>query len=317
MIEDAAATPLVTVVICTHNRERYLGAAIDSIVTQDADGASFELLVVDNRSTDGTPTLCQRYAERGQLRYIQEPQLGLCYARNAGWRNARGGIVAYFDDDAVAEPGWLKAIADAFKEFGNAGVVGGRVLPIWEGERPPWLSDGIAFSLTIVDWSAEPKLIPDPNVEWLVGANMAMPACVLAEVGGFEPRLDRIGTSMLSGGDVFLQHRIVDHGYDCVYYPGMAVRHLVPANRLEKRWFTRRYYWQGISDAVMTLIKHGPMTRGERIRAAGREGLSLLRHPRQIADCALPTDDPVQFERKCLALIRVGLIAGLLGKAKA
>ena len=121
---------------------------------------------------------------------------------------------------------------------------------------------------------------------------------------------------MLSGGDVFLQHRIVDLGYQCVYFPQMAIRHLVTVNRLEKRWFTHRYYWQGISDAVMALIKHSPMTRGERIRAAGSEALSLLSQPLQMVEAALPTDDPAKFERKCFALIRIGFIAGMLGRAQ-
>lgn len=310
------APPFITVVLCTHNRERYLAQAIDSVLAQDAEGVPYELLVVDNRSTDGTSSLCQRYSRRMEFRYIYESQLGLCYARNTGWRNARGVIVAYFDDDAIADPGWLKAIAEAFRQYPNAGVAGGQVRPIWEGARPPWLSDGIAYSLTIVDWSSQPKLIPDPRVEWLVGANMAIPARILEEVGGFEPRLDRIGTSMLSGGDVFLQHRIVDLGYQCVYFPQMAIRHLVTVNRLEKRWFTHRYYWQGISDAVMALIKHSPMTRGERIRAAGSEALSLLSQPLQMVEAALPTDDPAQFQRKCFALIRIGFIAGMLGRAQ-
>ena len=311
------AAPFITVVLCTHNRELYLAMAIDSILAQHAKGVPYELLVVDNCSTDGTSVLCERYAGRLEFRYIQESQLGLCHARNAGWRNARGVIVAYFDDDAIADPGWVKAIAEAFIQYPNAGVAGGQVRPIWERTRPRWLSDGIAYSLTIVDWSSQPKLIPDPRVEWLVGANMAIPARILDEVGGFETRLDRSGTSMLSGGDVFLQHRIVDLGYECVYFPEMSIRHLVPVNRLTKSWFTHRYYWQGISDAVMALIRCGPMTWKERVGAAGREALGLLSQPKQMAEVALSTDDPVQFERKCMALIRIGFIAGMLGKAKA
>lgn len=309
-------TPLISVVICTYNRQTYLQTAIENLISQDAGGVDWELIVIDNNSTDGTAALCARYQERGLLRYVHEPELGLCFARNTGWRCARGAIVAYLDDDAVAEPGWLKAICDAFRVFPRAGVVGGRVLPIWQAQRPIWLSDGIALSLTIVDWSAQPTEIPDVRVQWLVGANMAVRTDVLREVGGFDPRLDRVGTNMLSGGDVYLQERIINQGYQCIYHPEMAVRHLVPQSRLQKRWFTRRYYWQGISDAVMLVITSGTMTRRDRWSRAGRAAISMLRRPRQIIDLLLPTNDPARFEVKCLALIQIGFIAGMLGEAR-
>jgi glycosyltransferase involved in cell wall biosynthesis len=285
-----------------------------SVLEQDAAGVPFELLVVDNRSTDDTRQLVEACAAP-PVRYVFEPNLGLCHARNTGWRTARGRYVAYLDDDAVAEPGWLRVMAEAFEARPGVGIVGGRVEPIWEGARPPWLADEVALSLTIVDWSPVPHLIADLRRQWLVGANMAVRADVLREVGGFHPRLDRVGSRMLSSGDVYLQKQTVARGYRCLYAPAMAVRHAVPASRLTKQWFRRRYYSQGLSDAVMQLLD-GRSSPRARAGTAARMAARLVTRPRDLGALLLPTSDPERFARKCLAWITVGHVAGLLGAVR-
>jgi hypothetical protein len=95
----------------------------------------------------------------------------------------------------------------------------------------------------------------------------------------------------------------------------MAVRHLVPADRLSKRWFRRRYFWQGISDAVMQLLEEAPPPAA-RVRDAARRARKLLASPRACLSIVLPTDDPRAFTRKCFTWIAVGHIAGLLGAAR-
>lgn len=302
-------TSSVTVVICTHNRAAYLREALESVILQL--DPQDEVLVIDNRSTDETREVVRSFEGSGHVRYLFEEMLGLCHARNAGWRNAAGAYVAYLDDDAVACPGWLAALRAAFRMLPAAGAVGGRVEPIWQGERPVWLSDEIAMSLTIVDWSESPKMISDVRNEWLVGANMAFPAAVLATIGGFEPRLDRIGSNMLSGGDVYLQEQIIGAGYPCFYYPAMAVRHRVPASRLSKKWFRRRYYWQGISDSVMYRLRHSRST-GRIWSQALRRAARLLAAPGRILELVVSSDDPARFTRKCFLMIELGYIAGLL-----
>jgi glycosyltransferase involved in cell wall biosynthesis len=310
------AAPAISVVVCTHNRATDLERALASVLVQKSDGFAYEIVVVDNCSTDATPQVVQRAADSGApVRYVFESALGLCHARNAGWRAAKGTIVAYLDDDALAQPGWLAAIHAAFAAHPEAGVAGGRVDPIWEAERPSWLSDDVALSLTIVDWSDRPKLIEDVGMQWLVGANIALPRATLAEVGGFDPALDRVGNRMLSSGDVFLQKQVMRRGYGCLYDPAIHVHHKVPASRLKKEWFVNRYYWQGVSDAVMQLLEER-LSFGARVRDAARRALALLRSPGACLSLLIPTDDPRSFTRKCFTWIAVGHIAGLLGAAR-
>jgi glycosyltransferase involved in cell wall biosynthesis len=304
----------LTVVICTHNRADYLTKAIHSLVNQEAIKHEFEILVVDNASTDATVEVVKQFSGLDNIRYLYEPKLGLCNARNAGWRNANGKYVAYLDDDAIASPGWVTAIRRAFLVSENTGIIGGRVQPIWEGERPGWLSDALTLGLTVIDWSKTAHVISDITQEWLVGANMAIPRDVLAEVGGFHPRLDRVGKNLLSGGDVFLQKQIIARGYGCLYVPDMAVHHLVPESRLDQNWFRRRYYWQGISDFVMRKIEHNP-TRVKRLGHAVQMTVELLRSRRTLSCLLFSTDDPERFTNKCFALISIGHIAALLGIA--
>ena len=112
---------------------------------------------------------------------------GLCHARNAGWRAARGFYIAFLDDDTIACEGWVTSIVDAFTARPDAGAVGGRVVPLWLAPRPSWLSDRVTLALTIVDWSPVPKVLTDLRTEWLVGANMAVRIDLLWVIGGFRP----------------------------------------------------------------------------------------------------------------------------------
>jgi hypothetical protein len=154
--------------------------------------------------------------------------------------------------------------------------------------------------------------LPDLRQQWLAGANIAFPVEVLERLGGFVSGLDRAGKRLLSSGDVFLEKEIVRAGLSCFYHPTMAVTHHIQKARLQQRWFTRRYYWQGISDAAMQLLEEAP-SRSERVRLASTKAVELLKSPGTLLNLAWPTDDPRRFTEKCFTLIAVGHIAGLLG----
>lgn len=316
MLAPTPSDVSISVIICTRNRAGLLGCAIQSVVDQDFPKDRFEIVVVDNASSDNTAEVAQAFCDRVTLRYMREDRIGLCIARNTGWRSASGDYVVFFDDDAIARPGWLSAIGRTFDRAGSSvGVIGGRVDPIWQASRPHWLADEIAGSLTIVHWGAAEKVITDIRREWLVGANMALPRTLLTEVGGFHPWLDRVGNNLLSSGDVFLQKEIMRRGYDCIYVPDIAIEHLVPKSRLNQTWFLRRFFWQGVSDAVIQLIEKAPSPR-ERLSLAARRIRLMLRAPNRLLSLPFRTNRPETFRTKCLTLIDIGYVLGLLGAAK-
>jgi glycosyltransferase involved in cell wall biosynthesis len=305
-----------SVVICTHNRSADLDNVLRSLTTQAATWAPHEVIVVDNASTDDTHAVVTRWQTSLPLRYVSEPVIGLCHARNTGWRAARGNVIALLDDDAIASPEWLGELVAVFETSDDRlGCVGGKVDPIWEAPRPLWLTDRIAHALTIVDWSPEAKVITNLDEEWPVGANMAARKQVFEAVGGFEPDLDRIGRRLLSGGDVYFARKAQGLGYRCEYHPAVRVSHRTTASRLQKSWFRERYYWQGVSNAVAELIDDQPDLR-RRFSKAARRLISLLREPRLLMAFARSSDDPRVFERQCWTWIRIGHIAGLVGAAR-
>ena len=305
-------TPLVSVVICTHNRADLLPMALRSLVEQQMPKEQFEVILVDNRSTDDTRAVAEHYAHALNLRYVYEAQLGLSYARNTGWRNARALAIAYLDDDAAACPGWLNTIVGVF-ECGDpqVGCVGGKVEPLWETVRPAWLSDNLAVMLSAIDWSETPHALVDLKQEWLVGANFAFRAEVLQAIGGFVDGLDRVGTQLLSGGDVYIQRQIMQAGYTCYYEPAMQVRHFTPRSRLTQPWFLKRCYWQGISDIAMQMVESAP-SRQERYRLISGKLRWILRSPQALSHLLLPQQQPQPFLEKCWAVVALGQIVGLL-----
>ena len=314
--QTAGGNPVISVVICTRNRASLLRKAVASVAGQDFPRQDYEVVIVDNGSTDETPEVVQEFQGLVRIRYVREERIGLCIARNTGWRAAEGRYIAFFDDDASAHPGWLLAIRRAFEQedIPRVAIVGGRVQPMWERPRPSWLGDEVALSLTIVDWGPADKIITDIRQEWVVGANMAIPKAILIKVGGFHPWLDRVGSNLLSSGDVFLQKEIMRHGFCCRYVPNMAVDHLVPASRLTQRWFLRRFFWQGVSDAVMCLIENTPSPL-ERVRLALNRSRHLIRSWRLMKGLVLRTQRPELFGAQCFALIDLGFVLGLLGIA--
>ncbi len=312
---DVKSLYLISVVVCTRNRADLLRKAVASIVGQQFPKEKFEIVVVDNGSSDHTGLVATEFNSQANVLYLREDRIGLCVARNTGWEKARGRYVVFFDDDAIAQPGWLDAVAEAFEHSsGTVGVIGGRVDPVWLGPRPDWLADEIAGALTILDRGPQQKFITDARREWLVGANMAAPKAVLAEVGGFHPWLDRVGSNLLSSGDVYLQMQIIRRGYKCLYVPKMAIQHLAPPSRLTQAWFTKRFYWQGMSDAVMQIIQDCPSKR-HRLQLAIRRLAQLATSPKRVKALSFPTSDPAIFREKCLALIDLGYAAGILGAA--
>src|SRR4028118_720250 len=121
--------PLVSAIICTHNREEYLGEAIDSLLRQDF--YNYEVVVVDNASSDRTRELVEERLSSPRLNYVYEPRTGLSVARNTGAKEAQAPILAYLDDDAVASSFWLKAIYEAFARNEKLAIAGGKVTLLW------------------------------------------------------------------------------------------------------------------------------------------------------------------------------------------
>ena len=305
----------ISAVICTLNRAEYLRKAIQSLVEQTLATEHYEIIVVDNHSIDNTKqVVTEEFAHVTNLRYLYEPVLGLSQARNTGWQNAKGKYIAYLDDDAIACSQWLEKILQAFETIDpQPGCVGGKVEPIWEADKPNWLSERFFPYLTIIDWSDTPTILEDRR--YIAGANMAFPKFLLEKVAGFQVKLGRKGGKLLSNEEILLRDRIKDNGYSIYYDPGIAVKHHVSASRLTQSWFTNRFYWQGVSEAALLNYQKSPLF-SERIELGVAEIKKILKSPKLLAHSVLPTKQTSHFTNKCQTFKRVGYVLGLFGLAR-
>ena len=246
---SVTSSPRVTACVCTVNRAAFLDACLRSLLTQSLPRERYEILVVDNGSTDSTPEVCARFAEAG-VRYVREPVSGLSRARNVGWQNARGEYIGYLDDDATASVSWLESALWSFQQIvPEPDWVGGPIRLAWDVPPPPWITPELRVPLGEVDLGAEPRFLAAG--ERLGGGNSFYSCRRLAEMNGFDVRLGRQNRSLLSGEETQFQHRIQAAGGRLFYHPGVEIHHFAARERLTPAWFRRRYYWGGRSDAVM------------------------------------------------------------------
>jgi glycosyltransferase involved in cell wall biosynthesis len=249
-LQPSSSAAAVSVVLCTFNRAALLPAALTALLDQ-ADAPPYEVIVVDNNSTDGTQRVVEAFAASGRVRYVHEPNQGLSYARNFGVATASADILAFTDDDVRVEPTWIRSIARAFAAHPDVDMVGGKVAPEWQAEPPAWLRQAGHAPLALVDYGAEPLRITPAEPKCLIGANVAIRRRALDHLKGFSPRLQRVGDGIGSTEDHDFQMRLLEAGGAALYDPRIAARAIVPGERLSKRYHRAWHQGHGRFYALM------------------------------------------------------------------
>lgn len=248
-----------SVIVCTRNRAGVLGRAVEEALKQARVGDS-EVLVVDNASTDETPTVLEAMSRRSgaNLRVIRESQLGLSLARNRGLAEAHGEVAAFLDDDAVPRSGWLQSLLAPFAARGVS-CTGGRIAIRFPDKPPPWFRPELAGALSGFDLGAQPRRLHygRPGDYYPYGANIAFRIADARAVGGFSPLVGLRGSRLLAHEETDLCYRIEEAGGEIHYVPEAVVDHLVLAERLTPHWFLKRYSEGGRSGAIFVLRNRG------------------------------------------------------------
>lgn len=240
-----------SIVIATYRRADVLRETLASLAGLRP-GSPWEVIVVDNNSPDRTREVVETAATSFPvpLRYAFEREQGRSAALNCGFRIASGEIIVTTDDDVRVEHDWLNRIEDGLASCG-CDYVGGRVVPLWDGERPRWLpaTNGQLWAvIALLDYGPAPvkfgRRVP-------LGVNMAIRREALERAGGFDVRIGRKAGTLL--GQEVREWCLRAHaaGLTGYYVPGIVVQHLIPRDRLTRAYFRRWFYWRGISRAML------------------------------------------------------------------
>lgn len=222
----------LTVAVCTWNRSALLEKTLERMTQLAAPpGGRWELLVVNNNSTDETESVIARFKSRLPIRGVFESRAGLSHARNRAVSEADGDYLLFTDDDVLVDTNWLVAYDTAFRTHPEATQFGGPVDPWFEGSPPDWLTQCfpiMSAAYAAVDHGPEPIVLDDDHL--VFGANIA--ACTLAlRRYRFDANLGRTGNNMLSGEETALFSTMRRDGHTGRWVPAARVRHFIPRNR--------------------------------------------------------------------------------------
>jgi len=223
----------LSVIVSTYNREQYLPSALESLAKQNFNKTEFEIVLVNNKSTDSTEIICTQFAEKYpelNFRYFVEHKQGLSHARNRGIDEAKGEIIVFIDDDAFAFNNYLTEINRFFLENKQIAAGGGRIYPHWERKQPVWMSKYLMPLVSVIDLGDEIQFFK--NRSFPIGANMAFRSQVFKKYGNFNVNLGRVGAGMQGGEEKDLFYRLLNAGEQVAYIPNAKVNHLVPEKRL-------------------------------------------------------------------------------------
>lgn len=261
-----ARPPEISVIVPTRDRAAWLGRALSAVAAAAFAPDRYEVIVVDNGSSDDTRAVTGRAVAAHpavRIRYVLESEPGLLAGRHRGALEARGGILSFIDDDVEVSPGWLAAVSAAFTDPA-VHLVGGPSLPRWESPPEAWVERLWAREgerrwcghLSLLEWGDRVRAV-DPT--WIWGLNFSIRKETLVALGGFHPDCIPKALQRFQGdGETGLALKLRERRLTAIYHPLALVHHAIPAARLTRESLRQREFYQGVCDSYT------------RIRATGR-----------------------------------------------
>lgn len=247
---------MLTTIICTYNRAKYISNLLESIAANDLDKSEYEILLVDNNCTDNTREICDAFAQAHQdvqFRYTKELEQGLSAARNRGIKEAKGDIIVYIDDDALVDTDYLRAYTEWFDSHPKTMACGGPIEPIYETAEPSWMTPYTKALLTA--WmNYGDKVREYPKGRFPGGGNAAYRKEVFEKVGLFNTALGRKGNSLMASEEKDIFDKMHAMNMQILYLPTPVLHHIIPQAKLEPDYFNRVTYQIGCSERQRTLV---------------------------------------------------------------
>ena len=243
---------LVSTIICAHSLDNYqnLAEAVTSLLVQTH--PELEVIIAIDGNEEFYKKVVANYRSQDTVKAVLlRENAGVSAARNAGVRVARGDVIAFMDDDAVADRQWVENLLGTYREY-DAVAVGGKILPLWLGEKPDYLPEELYWLVGVThDGFAGEEVVEVRNT---FGPNMSFKREVFEKVGGFSESLGfaRKGAFYLQAEEPELALRMKQTlGKGVVYNPHAIVYHKIPQSKLGVGILLRRAFYQGYSKALL------------------------------------------------------------------
>jgi len=211
-----------SVIITTFNRVKIIPMCMDSLIKQNYPKSDYEIIIVNNNSSDNTEEIIEKYIEDypdTDIKYYFVPKSGQVYARQIGILAARNEILSFTDDDAILSPDWLKEINNVFELNKETAGVAGKILIRWDETPPEWISEYENF-LGKLNYGDEIKY--EAGL-YMNAGNLSIKKDILIEVGGFNPEM--IGDWLMGDGETGLWRRLKSKNYIIGWAPKAIMEH--------------------------------------------------------------------------------------------
>lgn len=255
---DKSITPAISVIISSQNRSALLGQTLQSIRAMPAISEPWELIVVDNDSTDDTAEVLAKYADTLPLTVIFEHQHGTSRAKNRALDAAKGELIVFTDDDVVVEPDWLSALVEAAYRWPEVGIFGGRIKPVLPDTLPRWLK----HQPTLQDRVARnfayyfPQNHEGPTRNPPLGPNTLIRRSTLAAERFDESRGPDGTADYVQSSDTDLIQRLMSQGAQIVFVPSASLDHIVRPEQITLEGMNARAYRRGRKNALTDPTRH-------------------------------------------------------------
>jgi glycosyltransferase involved in cell wall biosynthesis len=236
--ENINTKPKISVIVCTYNRDYLLHECLRSLLNQTVEKETYEVIVVDNNSSDNTKKIAQHFCKKyHNFHFIFEPKQGLSHARNSGFKQSKAHYVGYIDDDARAHQNWLE---EAFKIISEKkpDIFGGPVYPLFNGSNPDWFKNEycVRGDMGETGWLKS---------GFIVGTNIFFKKSIIKIYGGFDPELGMIGNQIRYHEETRFVKRAFDENKKVFYSKELAVSDSLPNYKMSLAFYIYSKYRAG------------------------------------------------------------------------
>ncbi|MEO6914390.1 MAG: glycosyltransferase family A protein [Chitinophagaceae bacterium] len=254
----------ISIIIPTLNRAKLLERTLQSIFNQEPPGIDFEVIIVDNGSSDDTARICDTSSPWfTHFQYIYDDVPGQLTGRHRGLKESKGELLCYFDDDVILNPRWIKSIAELSEKYPHVEIFGGPSIPEYEVNPPAWLDHfwentpyggKVCLPLSLIDLQIKEGMV-DPL--YVFGLNFSIRRETLLRLRGFHPDCVPSKLQMFQGdGETGLAIKASMNKIKAFQASALSVKHQITHDRLTIQYFEKWSFYNGVCQSFTDLRRN-------------------------------------------------------------